>query len=67
MTSSPSDDFLFASSVAAFGHLLRGSEYTGMATYESVYALAEESLGEDRDGYRLEYLLLLSRYDDLLR
>jgi Ca-activated chloride channel family protein len=67
ITFSPSDDFLFASSVAAFGHLLRDSEYTGMATYESVYALGEESLGEDRDGYRLEYLLLLSRYYDLVR
>ncbi|MDR0951833.1 MAG: VWA domain-containing protein [Oscillospiraceae bacterium] len=65
ITSSPSDDLRFASSVAAFGHLLRGSEYTGQATFERVYALAEESLGDDRDGYRREYLELLSQYNDL--
>ncbi|MDR0964324.1 MAG: VWA domain-containing protein [Clostridium sp.] len=67
ITQTPSDDFLFASSVAAFGHLLRGSEYIGNATFESIYALAEESLGEDHDGYRREYLSLLSQYNALTR
>ena len=40
MSGENTDDFRFACAVAAFGHLLRGSEYTGEATLESVMQLA---------------------------
>lgn len=61
-----SDDYRFACSVAAFGHLLRNSEYTGSATPGSTLALAKDSLGADREGYRQEQVHLLEKYADLL-
>lgn len=57
-----SDDFRFASSVAAFGHLLRGSTQAGDVTIEDVTALAEDAVGRDSAGYRREYLKLLEKY-----
>ena len=60
-----STDFGFACSVAAFGHLLRGSDYTGEATVNTVMTLAEDNLGHDPGGYRQEYLTLLREYQKL--
>lgn len=60
-----STDFGFACSVAAFGHLLRGSDYTGKATGETVLTLAQENLGRDPGGYRQEYVSLLREYRKL--
>ena len=65
ITDTGSSDFRFACSVAAFGHLLRGSEYIGGATLTDVYDFAENSLGRDTGGYRTEYLRLLERYEKL--
>ncbi len=56
-------DYNFACAVAAFGHILRGSEYTGDATLDSVYEQAEAGLGRDRSGYRAGFLDLLDEYD----
>ena len=53
-----SDDMRFALSVAMFGQLLRNSVYKGSATYEQVISLARESLGDDRNGYRREFVRL---------
>lgn len=61
-----STDFGFACSVAAFGHLLRGSEYTGDATLGTVLSLARENLGRDPGGYRQEYISLLKKYQRLI-
>jgi Ca-activated chloride channel family protein len=58
----PSSDFTFSCAVAAFGHLLRGSEYTGDADIDLVMGMAQRSLGEDKGGYRQEFLELLDRY-----
>lgn len=58
-----SSDFLFASSVAAFGHLLRDSEHKGSLSFKDVYSLAEDGLGRDGGGYRIDYLRLLEQYD----
>lgn len=58
-----SSDFLFACSVAAFGHLLRDSEYKGSVSFSDIYALAEDGLGKDNGGYRMEYLRLLEQYN----
>ena len=62
-----STDFSFACSVAAFGHLLRGSEYTGSATPESVLSLAADHIGHDPGGYRQEYLGLLRQYQKIAK
>jgi Ca-activated chloride channel family protein len=55
----PSTDFRFASAVAAWGMLLRDSEYCGDFTLAQVAALARASLGEDQGGYRSEFVHLV--------
>jgi Ca-activated chloride channel family protein len=48
----------FASAVAAFGMLLRDSEYKGAASWSQVIELARGAVGTDPDGYRTEFLVL---------
>jgi Ca-activated chloride channel family protein len=52
----PSTDFTFASAVAAFGMLLRDSDYKGDATIDQVLTMARRSLGTDREGYRAAFV-----------
>lgn len=52
-------DLRFATSVAAFGMLLRGSQYAGSADWGKVLGWAERSMGADRSGYRAEFLQLV--------
>ncbi len=54
-----SADLRFASSVAAFGMILRGSEHKGTATYALARQLAERGLGGDPQGHRREFLTLV--------
>jgi len=56
---SASTDLRFASAVAEFGMLLRGSEHRGEASWDDVAHLAEGSLGADDSGYRAEFLDLV--------
>jgi Ca-activated chloride channel homolog len=58
-----SDDFRFASAVAAFGMLLRDSKFKGSATMAGALELAEASLGSDPGGYRAEFLELVKLAD----
>ncbi len=51
-----SDDFKFASSVAAFGMLLRSSKYAGNTTIDAVLEIAQSSQGPDKHGYRAEFV-----------
>ena len=60
LTKQPSEDFRFAASVAAFGMLLRDSDYKGNATYNAVLNWAKASQGEDRNGLRAEFVKLVS-------
>ncbi len=53
-----SDDFKFAASVAGFGMLLRQSPHAGNLTWEVVSEIAWEALGNDRIGYREEFVEL---------
>jgi Ca-activated chloride channel family protein len=53
-------DFQFATAVAAFGMLLRNSEHRGDATFASVLEIAQAARGEDRHGYRGEFLSIVS-------
>ena len=52
-------DVRFAAAVAGFGQLLRGSPYTGKFDYDQVIELARGARGEDRFGYRSQFLLLV--------
>ena len=60
-----SADFRFASSVAAFGMLLRGSQYAGDLSWSAAEEFAAGSLGEDPGGYRNEFLELIHRAGEL--
>ena len=52
-------DFKFAAAVAEFGMLLRHSPYAGDATLDSAWEHAKANLGEDPEGYRAEFLMLI--------
>ena len=56
-----SDNFKFSAAVAAFGMLLRDSEFKGDTSYEGVLALARESKGQDFFGYRAEFIQLVEK------
>lgn len=49
----------FATSVAAFGEILKGGQHTGKLTYDDVLRLASAARGEDPFGYRSEFLQLV--------
>jgi Ca-activated chloride channel family protein len=55
----PSADLTFASAVAGFGMLLRDSEYCGDLGLADVLDLARSSTGDDREGYRTEFVRLV--------
>ncbi len=54
-----SPDTKFATAVAMFGMLLKGSEFKGTTTYEDVIAIAKANKGSDKDGYRDELIKLV--------
>ena len=56
-----STDLRFAASVAAFGMILRDSEYRGSATLDDVLALARGALGEDEGGFRADFVKLVEQ------
>ena len=58
---SPSEDYRFAAAVAASGMLLRDSEHCADFSLDDVATLARNAMGEDREGYRAEFLRLLDR------
>ncbi len=60
-----SDNFRFSAAVAGFGQLLRGGRYTGEFSYDDAAELARNARGEDRFGYRGEFLRLVSLADSL--
>jgi Ca-activated chloride channel family protein len=57
-----SHDFAFAIAVSEFGMLLRNSEYKGTSNVSHVLQMARSHLGEDRDGYREEFVQLVRRW-----
>jgi Ca-activated chloride channel family protein len=54
-----SQELRFASAVAGFGQILRGGQYTGNWSFAEARALAAANVGEDRFGYRGEFLRLV--------
>ena len=61
----PSTDFRFATAVAGFGMLLRGSPHAGAFTLDDVVKLAERGKGDDPRGYRGEFIRLVEATRDL--
>ena len=59
------DNFRFAAAVAAFGQKLRGAKHIGDFGYADIRALARDSRGDDRFGYRGEFLQLLGLANSL--
>lgn len=57
-----SDDFRFAAAVAMFGMVLRESDFAGTTTLDRVETLARAARGDDRDGYRSEFIRLVETY-----
>jgi len=41
-----------------FGQLLRNSDFKGTSNYDDVMALARKGFGEDKQGYRREFVRL---------
>jgi Ca-activated chloride channel family protein len=60
-------DFKFASAVAAFGMVLRDSPHRGSATLADVEAWGRAGIGSDAGGYRNEFLGLVERSKSLLQ
>ncbi len=58
-------DFKFAAAVASFGMVLTESEHRGSASYDETIRLAKYGLGEDRFGYRREFIELVQAASDL--
>ncbi len=52
-------NFKLAASVAEFGLILRDSEFKNEASFAQTLALAKESKGEDKYGYRNEYIRMV--------
>jgi Ca-activated chloride channel homolog len=56
-----SENFKFSSAVAQFAMILRNSEHKGDSSFKLIRELAEASIGEDKYGYRAEFLSLVER------
>jgi Ca-activated chloride channel family protein len=56
---STSNNFRFSAAVASFGLLLRNSDYKSNSNFQQVIALATSAKGEDRNGYRKEFIELV--------
>jgi len=54
-----SDNYRFATAVAAFGQMLRKDNNIQAIDFEQVYNLANNALGKDNRGYRKEFLSLI--------
>lgn len=59
------DDTRFALSVAAFAEILKDSRYSKEIDVEKVAEVARKAKGEDADGYRADFVKILSLYSSL--
>ncbi len=66
-TNNATENFYFSASVAEFAMLLHHSAFLAQGTYEQVIALAEKNTGNDRDGYRKEFVELVKKSQQLSR
>jgi Ca-activated chloride channel homolog len=57
-----SENFRWSAGVALFGMLLRDSEYKGTGDYDMVLSLAKGAKGNDVEGYRQEFIEMVSGF-----
>ena len=57
----------FSTAVAGFGQLLRGGSFTGALSYEDIIGQAQSATGEDRFGYRGEFVRLARKAEQLAK
>ena len=60
-----SDDTRFALSAAAFAELLKGGRYSQETDINKLIKEARKAKGEDEDGYRADFVKLMSLYEAL--
>ncbi len=60
-----SQDFQFSASVAAFGMLLRNSEYKEDLNYTDVYQMAKKARGNDEQGFKAEMVRLVKTAESI--
>ncbi|MEZ4936280.1 MAG: von Willebrand factor type A domain-containing protein [Crocinitomicaceae bacterium] len=63
--SSNSADFNFSAAVAAYGMKLRDSKFVSNFSWDRLYRTAEQNMGKDKDGYRIEFLKLILEAEKL--
>ena len=61
MQAQPSARLRWSAAVAAYADLLRGGSHIGGFGWSNVRALAAGAIGEDRWGYRAEFLDLVDK------
>lgn len=54
-----SNNLRFASTVAAFGMVLKNSEFKGSADFKKIFSWAQKAKGADKEGYRTEFMELV--------
>jgi Ca-activated chloride channel family protein len=57
-----SENFRWSASVAAFGMMLRESEYVRNYSYEQVVQMAQTAKGNDDEGYRSEFINMVKSF-----
>jgi len=62
----PSENFRFSAAVAQFGMLLKNPELKGKSSLAKLLELAKDAIGDDRYGYRAEFIKLLEMYRSML-
>lgn len=63
----PTEDFRWSACVAAFGMLLRESQYLGDMDHSDVVRIAQSARGKDLEGYRSEFINMVKSYGSLAR
>ncbi|MDT8431015.1 MAG: von Willebrand factor type A domain-containing protein [Bacteroidales bacterium] len=61
-----SDDFRFATAVAEYGMILRGSDYLEQGSIAEVLEMARGARGDDNEGYRGEFIKIVRTTESLL-
>ncbi|KAF9660411.1 von Willebrand factor type A domain-containing protein [Tenacibaculum sp. ZH5_bin.1] len=59
----PTNDMKFISAVALFGMQLSKSKFKNKTKIEDVLSLTEGEIGEDKDGYKAEFVRLVKTYN----
>jgi Ca-activated chloride channel family protein len=62
-----SENFKWSAAVAAFGMILRESEYVRDYSFGDVLQLAQQARGEDSEGYRAEFIRLVRSCESFAR